>query len=362
MTKNKDIKISPSKRISIVIRNDFQQPPQMPKKKRKYKRKPNMDLLKMPTIPSYIPAGDVSYIKPQYSTSSLNRNIIFPGVPQSLPQLPAPPPIPQILPPPPLPQIMPPPQAPVNISFDNMFGNMLENMMMPREYGFKNNSYAIDTLDDDIMDALPQEQQDTYIQKKLAPQVEKEMKDIEFADDADKIRVSKAVVTMRTAKEWGTKHANRLMPLDDRYKDSEHYINNYVARLQQIVSQDSIRTRTENKVNTPEHKAKARDLLKAIGVVPEYVAPPPTIAEIPKPAKPEKPPPTPAPVVAEKPKSAPPPPPPVVAGKGPPPPPPPPPKPIISADLLNELEDTKEEKEAKAKAEKLEKEGEKKVI
>ena len=45
MTKNKDININPAKGISIVIRNDFQQPPQIPKKKRKYKRKPNMDAL-----------------------------------------------------------------------------------------------------------------------------------------------------------------------------------------------------------------------------------------------------------------------------------------------------------------------------
>ena len=83
MTKNKDISIRPSKGISIVIRNDVQQPQAIPKKKRKYKRKANTDILKMPTIPSFIPAGDVSYIKPQYSTSSLNRNMIFPGTPQS---------------------------------------------------------------------------------------------------------------------------------------------------------------------------------------------------------------------------------------------------------------------------------------
>ena len=167
MAKNKDINISPSKGISIVIKNDFQPPAPTPKQKRKNKRKVNTDILKMPTIPSFIPTGDVSYIKPQYSTSSLNRNMIFPGTPQSLPQLP---------PPPQLPQLMPPPQQPVNISFDNMFGSMLENALMPREYGFKQNSYAIDMLDDDIIDALPQEQQDKYIKTKLAPQVEKEMK------------------------------------------------------------------------------------------------------------------------------------------------------------------------------------------
>ena len=36
MAKNKDINISPSKGISIIIKNDFQQPPPIkPKKKRK---------------------------------------------------------------------------------------------------------------------------------------------------------------------------------------------------------------------------------------------------------------------------------------------------------------------------------------
>ena len=40
MTKNKDINITPSKGISIIIKNDIQQlpPPIKPKKKRKYKR------------------------------------------------------------------------------------------------------------------------------------------------------------------------------------------------------------------------------------------------------------------------------------------------------------------------------------
>jgi hypothetical protein len=66
----------------------------------------------MPTMPSYISTGDVSYIKPQYAMRSLNRNIIFPGVPQSLPQITPPPPLPQTTAPPPLPQL---PAPPVNL-------------------------------------------------------------------------------------------------------------------------------------------------------------------------------------------------------------------------------------------------------
>ena len=186
MAKNKNINITPSKGISIVIKNDFQPPPIKPKKKRKYKKKSNLDLLKMPTMPSYIPgSGDVSYIKPQYAATSLNRSMIFPGVPQSLPQLTPPPQLPQLTAPPTQPQL-PAPQ-PFTFSLDNKFGSMLENILMPREYGFKTNSYAVpvDILDDEIMDALPKAQQDQYIEKKVAPQIEEQIKDIEFDNEED---------------------------------------------------------------------------------------------------------------------------------------------------------------------------------
>jgi hypothetical protein len=110
---NKDITLKslPSKGISKVTKNDFQ--PEIPevkqKKERIYKKKVNTDISKMPTMPSYIPeGGDVSYFKPQYNMSSLNRSIIFPGVPQASP----PPQLPQLPPPPPVAQILPPPQYP----------------------------------------------------------------------------------------------------------------------------------------------------------------------------------------------------------------------------------------------------------
>ena len=264
MAKNKDINITPSKGISIVIKNDIQQPiPIKPKKKRRYKRKVNTDLLKMPTMPSYIPgSGDVSYIKPQYAMSSLNRSMIFPGVPQSLPQLTPPPQFPQ-LPAPPQPQ-------PFTFSLDNKFGSMLENIMMPREYGFKPNSYAVEMLDDDIIDALPKAQQDQYIEKKVAPQIEEQMKDIEFDNEADKLKVYKQAVSNKTAKEWGTRHANSLKPFDTKYKDNEYYKQNYVSRLQEIINQDSMKTRAGTKTITIENKDKAKDLLKTMGIKPEF--------------------------------------------------------------------------------------------
>ena len=258
MAKNKDINISPSKGISIVIKNDFQPPAPTPKKKRKNKRKVNTDILKMPTIPSFIPTGDVSYIKPQYSTSSLNRNMIFPGTPQSLPQLQAPPP---------LPQLMPPPQQPVNISFDNMFGSMLENALMPREYGFKQNSYAIDMLDDDIIDALPQEQQLKYMETKIAPHVQEQLKDVEFDNEDDKIKISKNIINTRTSKSMGTRHANELSEYSTKYVDDEHYKERYIAKLQEIISEDRIRSKGGGfKINTVKRKEKARELLKAIAI------------------------------------------------------------------------------------------------
>ena len=87
VTKNKNINITPSKGISIVIKNDFQ-PEVKPKRKRKYKKK-FIEKLNPQSYPSYIPPSssglDVSYIKPQYNMSSLNRNMFFPGTPQSLP-------------------------------------------------------------------------------------------------------------------------------------------------------------------------------------------------------------------------------------------------------------------------------------
>jgi hypothetical protein len=43
MAKDKDINTSPSKGISIVIKNDFQPPPIKPKQKRNCKRKVNTD-------------------------------------------------------------------------------------------------------------------------------------------------------------------------------------------------------------------------------------------------------------------------------------------------------------------------------
>jgi hypothetical protein len=58
----------------------------------------------------------------------------------------------------------------------------------------------------------PKAQKDKYIEKKIAPQVEAQMKDIEFDNEADKLKIYTGAVSTKTAKEWGTKHASRFLP------------------------------------------------------------------------------------------------------------------------------------------------------
>ncbi len=82
--------------------------------------------------------------------------------------------------------------------------------MMPREYGFKSNSYEVDIVDDDIIESLPKEQQDQYIENKIAPQIEEQIKDIKFDNEDDKLKVYTQAVSNKIAKEWGTRHANTL--------------------------------------------------------------------------------------------------------------------------------------------------------
>ena len=222
------------------------------------------------------------------------------------------------------------------------------------------------------MDTLPRGQQEQYIETKVKPQIEKEIKDVTFETEDQKTEFVNRTVSIKTAKEYGTKHANKLIEFDPKYNGNEYYKQNYISRLQEIINQDSIKTRSGTTENTAERKAKAKELLKAIGIknpltvsVPTYVPPPATPprpkgqpivlspgvrqserpSEIEEEMKPVEilPPPAPA---ASAPK---PPPPPIPPGKGPPPPPPAAaaaPKPV----LTSLLDDTQEEKEAKAKA------------
>ena len=93
---------------------------------------------------------------------------------------------PQLTAPPQLPQL---PAPPINFNLDGSFGKMLENMMMPREYGFKSRSYVVDNIDEDIMDSLPQAQQGKYVEQRIAPQIQDELKDITFENEDEKTKV-----------------------------------------------------------------------------------------------------------------------------------------------------------------------------
>ena len=101
-------------------------------------------------------AGDVSYIKEQPGRFSLWRDtttstsvIILAQattqgyIPQQQLALPAPPPpiYPQLTAPPVLPQIQAPP---ISFNLDGSFSKVLENIIMPREYGYKSQSYVTD--------------------------------------------------------------------------------------------------------------------------------------------------------------------------------------------------------------------------
>jgi len=208
---------------------------------------------------------------------------------------------------------MPPPtQQPTNTNFENMLsslGNMIMNSLMPIESGFKSKSYIVE-LDDDIIDALPEAEKNKYIENKIKPQIEKEIKDITFPDEDKKAEFMNNAISIKTSKEYGTKHANKLIPFDPKYNGNEYYKANYISRLQEIINQDTIKTRGGITENTAERKLKAKDLLKAIGI--NIVIPtPPAAATPPPPAAATQP-----QAAAAKPQPA--------AAKPPPPPPPPP--------------------------------------
>ncbi len=63
--------------------------------------------------------------------------------------------------------------------------------MMPRENGYKPQSYVSDNIDEDVMDALPPPQQDKYIEKRIKPHIEEQLKGIEFDNEDDKLKVYK---------------------------------------------------------------------------------------------------------------------------------------------------------------------------
>ena len=204
MAKNKDINISPSKGISIVIKNDIQQPlPIKPKKKRRYKRINVLPKTPAPPIMQQS-AGDTSYIKDQPGRFSLWRDNtnstpvitlaqatsqgFIPGITQPIPPpaLPAPPQQQQLA-------LPAPPPVTVNVGdyMRAMIPQEYSSMVRPDSRFQEPNMSFDDNLDfnDTFYQALPEDRREEYqnarledIAKNIDETAEKAVEDIEKTD------------------------------------------------------------------------------------------------------------------------------------------------------------------------------------
>ena len=161
MAKNKDINISPSKGISIIIKNDIVQPlPPKPKKKRRYKR-----INVLPNTPAPImqqSAGDTSYIKAQPGRFSLWRDTTTSTPVLTLAQATSQgfiPQLPQITAPPPQ-QALPAPPITLN------FGDFMK-ALQPQEFRGDNQVPQIEDITDTFYQALPEDKKEEYQNAKL---------------------------------------------------------------------------------------------------------------------------------------------------------------------------------------------------
>jgi len=170
MAKNKDINISPSKGISIIIKNDIVQPlPPKPKKKRRYKRINVLPNTQVPIMQQS--AGDTSYIKAQPGRFSLWRDTTTSTPVLTLAQATSQgfiPQLPQITPPPQLPQITaPPPQQalpapPITLNFGDFM-----KALQPQEFRGDNQVPQIEDITDTFYQALPEDKKEEYQNAKL---------------------------------------------------------------------------------------------------------------------------------------------------------------------------------------------------
>jgi len=170
MAKNKDINISPSKGISIIIKNDIVQPiPPKPKKKRRYKRINVLPNTQVPIMQQS--AGDTSYIKAQPGRFSLWRDTTTStpvltlaqatsqGFIPQLPQITAPPQLPQITAPPPQLTL---PAPPITLNFGDFM-----KALQPQEFRGDNQVPQIEDITDTFYQALPEDKKEEYQNAKL---------------------------------------------------------------------------------------------------------------------------------------------------------------------------------------------------
>jgi len=313
MAKHKDINISPSKGISIIIKNDIQQPPPItPKKKRRYKR-----INVLPKTPAPImqqSAGDTSYIKAQSGRFSLWRDTttatpvltLAQATTQGfIPQMNQPP-APQQQPPPP-PPIQPPPQQlalPAPPPITQYFGDFMRGLA-PQEYTpmrpdsrFQEPNMTFDDkidFNDTFYQALPEDKKEEYqnarledIAKNIDETAEKAVEDIEKTDfyknklDAPTqaatkekskyLTIEKKLEGMKegSIKGIATKDTNNLnepkYPQNKIYRESykkglkiqEETINKRIKELDDIVSKTSgqKQARAETEIITKTNQLK----------------------------------------------------------------------------------------------------------
>jgi len=196
MAKNKDINITPSKGINIVIKNDIVQPlPPKPKKKRRYRRINVLPKTPAPIMQSQL-SGDTSYIKEQPGRFSLWRDNTTANPVITLAQATAQ----GFIPPPQLPAPPQPPQqqalpAPPVIQYFGDYARGLE----PQEFTaikpdtrFQEPNMSFDDgfdLNDTFYQALPEDKKEEYqiariedIAKNIDETAEKAVEDIEKTD------------------------------------------------------------------------------------------------------------------------------------------------------------------------------------
>ena len=314
MAKHKDINISPSKGISIIIKNDIQQPPPItPKKKRRYKR-----INVLPKTPAPImqqSVGDTSYIKAQSGRFSLWRDTttatpvltlaqatsqgFIPQMNQpTAPHQQPPPPPPPIIQPPPQQLALPAPPITVNIG-DFMRG------LAPQEYTtmrpdsrFQEPNMAFDDkfdFNDTFYQALPEDKREEYqnarledITKNIDETAEKAVEDIEKTDfyknqldpptqEATKEKAALIAIQQklegmqtRNIKGIATKDTNNLneprYPQNKIYRESykkglknqEDTINKRIKELDDIISTTTgpQQTRAEKEITTKTNQLK----------------------------------------------------------------------------------------------------------
>ena len=307
MAKNKNINITPSKGISIVIKNDIVQPiPIKPKKKRRYKR-----INVLPKTPAPImqqSAGDTSYIKEQPGRFSLWRDntnstpVITLAqattqgfIPQQQLALPAPPPQPAL----------PAPPQQLALQAPPMMFSMSDFMraMMPQEFTntkpepprFKEIDNGLDN--DPFYQALPEDKKEEYkdakledITKKIDETAEKAVADIEETDfyknkldaitqaatkeKSKYITIQQRLEAMKDAsiKSIATRDINSLIepryPQNKIYRDSykkglknqEDIINKRIVELDDIISKE----KGNNKKRSEKEKTDKLAELKTI--------------------------------------------------------------------------------------------------